>query len=373
MNNPLRKPELLDQTTADNLVTSGEAVLIDVFESSLHELFFVQNPQIKKGMPTAEEKLQAFLSQNNLQPIYIYFPWYKKIIKTVPEKEFYTLRTARNKNIITEDEQKKYREATVGIAGLSVGSGVVAALTISGGPETIKIADFDTIEITNLNRIRAKVVDLGSNKTSVTAREVWDLDPFTNIEIWPDGITYQNLEEFLLDPRLDIFIDECEDIGIKIKSRIVARKNKIPVLMATDNGDNVIVDVERFDLEPERPLFHGLIADFENQDLEKIDFKTWLQLATKIVGPEYLPTSMKKSLLEIGKTVASVPQLGSTAHVAGSAISYVVRAILNDVYMPSGRYVINFEKIFNAEYDSPEMIQKRVEENNNFINKFGKQ
>ena len=58
--------------------------------------------------------------------------------------------------------------------------------------------------------------------------------------------------------------------------------------MATDNGDNIILDVERFDLEPERPILHGLIGDVKPDDFKTMNYEEWLKLATKIVGFENL-------------------------------------------------------------------------------------
>ena len=148
------------------------AQFIDAFERGLMELFYVNNPNLKKGMPEGEKPLRKFMLDNNHRDIWIYYPWNNKAVRCVPEDLYFKLRTARNKNIITEDEQIHYRNAKVGIAGLSVGSTILSALVMSGGPKVLKIADFDLIEITNLNRINAKLTDVGMNKTVVAARGV---------------------------------------------------------------------------------------------------------------------------------------------------------------------------------------------------------
>ena len=106
--------------------------------------------------------------------------------------------------------------------------------------------------------------------------------------------------------------------------------------MATDNGDGAIVDVERFDLEPERPIFHGR--------LKGVDLKgDWLKIANAIIGEEYLTDRMKSSL----KNGPPVPQLGTGAGIAGSCVAYVVRMILTGQTMKSGKYVISPENIFS--------------------------
>lgn len=336
----------------------ADAGVIDAFSGALEELFFIEHPNLKKAMPEAKAPLDDFLKNNGIKGIWIYFPWKNAVVRTLPEELYFKLRTARNRHIIREEEQKNYRAAKAGIAGLSVGSGVFSALVISGGPKTMKIADFDVIEVTNLNRIRANLLDVGQNKTEVAAKQIWELDPFADLYLYDKGLNRENLEEFILggagSPRLDIFIDEMDSLDLKVLARLVCKKNKVPTLMATDNGDGIILDIERFDLEPERPIFHGLVGEMKAQDLQNLDFKKWLELATKIVGPTYLTERMKESLPEIGKSIAGVPQLGSTAALSGAAVSLVARRLANGYPTPSGRYL----------FDMEEKMQE-------FINKFG--
>ncbi|MEK7138514.1 MAG: ThiF family adenylyltransferase [Patescibacteria group bacterium] len=352
-----------------------DARVIDFVEGGLRELFFIQNPQFKKEMPTAAEPLKEFLSTQKNEGVWIYLPWNNEAIHCLPEELYYKLRTARNRNIINDTEQTNYRNLSVGIAGLSVGSAILSALVVSGGPKRLKIADFDTIEISNLNRIHAKITDLGANKAEVAARNVWGLDPFAELSVWSSGVSKENIEDFITgSPKLDIFIDEMDSIDLKIISRLVCKKLKVPVLMATDNGDGIILDVERFDLEPDRKIFHGLVQNEidENSpsDFANLDFKKWLKLATMIVHPDFLTEKMIDSIPQIGKVISAIPQLGTSASVAGAATSFVVRRIANKQDMPSGRYTLNFEEAFIPGYKSPDSIKNREEKKKKFMEIF---
>lgn len=393
----------------------GNPKIIDGYTSALRELFGVRNPQWKNGSAgSPQEAIEAreeFIKSLVIEPIWIYYPERNAILKTVPEDIYFELRTSRNRNIITLDEQEKYRNTIVGIAGLSVGSAVVAALTMSGGPKRMKIADFDELELTNLNRLRATALDLGQNKTYIAARGVWELDPFAELTLFDKGLTAENISDFVLG--LNVFVDEMDSIGLKILSRLVAREARIPVLMATDNGDSVILDVERFDLEPERALFHGLLAEEEIRQFipaemkidemrgmseeqteqyedsiakehrsseqsrsqfssspDPKDYKTWLTLATKIVSAEYLTERMQDSIASIGKVIPAVPQLGTTASIAGAAIAYAVRRIANGYDLPSGRYALGCEEKLIPNYMSEEAKHKREEKTKDFLLSF---
>ncbi len=352
---------------------NGKVNFVDAYTSAIPELFFIQNPKIKKGTVEAKDKLQKFLLKTKFPERWIYFQEDNILVRSLDEKNYFKLRTSRNKNLISHQEQTQFRNLSVGIAGLSVGSCILSSIVISGGPKQIKIADFDTLEITNLNRIRAKLKDIGKNKIQIAAKEIWELDPDAELGLYEHGITEQNLKEFLAGkPKLNIFIDEMDSIPLKIQSRFLCKKLKIPVIMATDNGDSVILDVERYDLEPKREIFHGLLGKINPENLKNLTYNEWLSLATKIVGGEYLTTNMQESLLQIGKKLPAVPQLGAIASVAGAATCLVLRRIASKKNMPSGRYIISLEEKIIPNYFSKFNIKQRNKTTNKFKLNFGK-
>ena len=118
--------------------------------------------------------------------------------------------------------------------------------------------------------------------------------------------------------------------------------------MATSNGDSAIIDVERFDLEPNREFFHGSIGEINEESLKKLsarnNYQQWLKMATKIVDPKILSKCMRISVKQIGKTIAGVPQIGTTVNLSAAAVSYVVRKITSGQEMPSGRYLVDLEE-----------------------------
>jgi hypothetical protein len=150
-----------------------------------------------------------------------------------------------------------------------------------------------------------------------------------------------------------------DNLVLKFQAREICRKAGIPVVMATDNGDSVILDVERFDLEPEREFFHGLVPGVTTEIVSHMPFQEWLRIATKIVGPDFLTDRMQSAIMQIGRTIAAVPQLGPTAAMAGAGIAYAVRAIANKADLPSGRYEYGLDSTLVPGYNSPESIAKR--------------
>lgn len=333
--------------------------ITDAYTSAIRELFGVENPSIRRDDPKRPQLIEEFVANTKVEARFVFYPWLNQVVRTVDEETYFKLRTARNRGLISESEQLNYRNCKVGVVGLSVGSSAIRALISSGGPKSLKIADFDELEITNLNRISAGLPDVGNNKTDILAKFAYETDPDADLELWREGVKAETLERFLLEPKLNVFIDEMDNLPLKFLAREICKANKIPVLMATDNGDSVILDIERFDEEPDRKLFHGLVEDINLSEIQNLPFHEWVKVATKIVGPEYLTGKLQTAIMQIGRTIPAVPQLGPTASMAGAGIAMAVRRIANGDSLPSGRIVYGLDSSLIPDYNSDSEVEKR--------------
>lgn len=341
--------------------------IIDEIEQQLEELFFIRHPAKKPDQITKQEIFsysKQILKGEEIKYFgtWVYYPWNGYLVHFLPEKLHTELRTARNRNLITKEEQDKFYNAKVGISGLSVGNSVAATLLHSGGPKFMRLADFDTLAASNTNRIRSGFINLGLKKIEIVVREIYEVNPYANLLLFPKGLSLDSIENFLLFPKpLDVLVDEMDNIYLKIKIRLLARKYKIPVVMAADNGDGVVLDIERYDLDGNYPLFHG---DVPEDELMKVtpDFPKFeaARIITRWVHPENVAYGMQKSLLELGKTLYTWPQLGTAAFMAGCCVSYAVRNIINGEPIKSGKYIISLEnKILYQSYSKTEQIKRK--------------
>ncbi len=277
--------------------------------------------------------------------VWVYYPWNEILVHILDEDEFITMRTSRNRYKITQDEQMRLMTKRIGVIGLSVGQSVSLTLCMERGVGELRIADFDELEITNLNRLRSGLHNMGLKKTVIVAREIAEIDPFLKVTCYHEGITDANLENFLLhDGKLDLLIDECDGVDVKINCRLAAKKHGIPVLMeASDRGT---VDIERFDLEPDRPILHGFVEhlDLSNVRLAKT-MEEKLPYILPIVGIETMSTRLKASAIEIGQTISTWPQLASAVAFGGGMAADVSRRVLLGQFNQSGRYFIDLEEL----------------------------
>ena len=109
-----------------------------------------------------------------------------------PEKdELESLMAARH----TPGVHKKIRSATVGIAGLGgLGSNIAAMLARLGVGHLI-IADFDTVEPTNLNRQNYYIEHIGMKKTDATVGILKQINPFVKVTAHSVRLNEKNIPD----------------------------------------------------------------------------------------------------------------------------------------------------------------------------------
>jgi nitroreductase len=143
---------------------------------------------------------------------------------------------------------------------------------------------------------------------------------------------------------------------MKIRLRERAREHRIPVLMET--SDRGLIDVERFDREPERPVLHGLIGDVRADELKGLTTYEKVPIVLQIIGARTLSPRMAASLVDIETTLKTWPQLASHVMLGGALNTDTARRIALDQFRSSGRYYVDFEGLIhdkvNATPDTPD-------------------
>ena len=266
-----------------------------------------------------------------------YYPWRRAVVRILGPRAFRLVRLDRNRNLITDAELDRLARLRIGVVGLSVGHAIAYTLAAQGLCGELRLTDFDDLELSNLNRVPASVFDLGVNKAAVCARRIAELDPYLPVTVMPAGITPQTVDEFV--DGLDIVIEECDSLDGKVLIREVARARHVPVLMAT--SDRGLMDVERFDIEPSRPIMHGLLGDVNTARLANLSNEDKLPYALRVADASQVSSRMAASLVEVGKTLSTWPQLSSEVALNASVIAEAVRRIGLNESLPSGRVRID--------------------------------
>jgi hypothetical protein len=345
----------------DDLVSEKKPAIYDEIDGQLRELIKSLNPSVKLKAHDYPELIAKHINGQEIKVygVWVYYPWTNRIVHLLDEEEFIEVRTNRNRYKITREEQQALRAKKIGIIGLSVGQSIALTLAMERVCGELRLADFDTAELSNLNRIRTGVHNLGQRKTIIAAREIMEIDPFLKVKIFNDGLTSNNIDDFFLaDGKLDMLVEVCDGLDIKIISRFKARELRIPVIM--DTNDRGMLDVERFDLEPERPILHGLAGDLDPDKIKDLSNEDKVPYILKMVGTDTLSTRLKASMMEVEQSINTWPQLASSVTLGGAITTDVARRVLLDQFHGSGRYYVDLDEIVKDEV-------QLVESKNNYI------
>lgn len=340
--------------------------IFNTIENQLKELVKCRNPKVKfKENPEIYQQLiEDYLVGRSMDDIgnWVYYPWNNTLVRVLVEEEFIEIRTNRNKYKITHDEQEYLSNKIVGVIGLSVGQTVAITMAMERIFGEIRLADFDAIDLSNLNRVRTNLSNLGVNKAVLVAREIAEIDPYLKVTVYEDGITEHNIDDFFnLNGRIDVLVEECDGLDIKIIARQKAKELGIPVVMETN--DRAMLDIERFDLEPARPILHGLVQDLDVNKLKTLKTnEDKVPYMLDMIGIDDTSALLRASMLEIEQSVTTWPQLASSVTFGGGIVSDTVRRILLREKIKSGRFYFDIEKKLTevSETVKPYIYDKQV-------------
>ncbi|MEZ4799075.1 MAG: ThiF family adenylyltransferase [Flavobacteriales bacterium] len=324
-----------------------ECQVFDTIESQLKDLIKLENPSFKLTEEEYQEKINEKLKGITAQDygVWVYYPWKNALVHLLDEEEFIKVRTIRNAYKITFEEQEQLRTKKIGVVGLSVGQSVVMTMALERIAGEFFIADFDRLELSNMNRIRTGVSNLGLLKGSIVKREIAEIDPFIKVHVFNEGITKNNIENFLEGSgKLDLVVEECDNPLIKLLVRKHCKRIGIPVVM--ELSDRGLLDIERFDLDRDYPILHGLVGEeyLEKGDLSDEDKRS---LLFQFMNISEISERGMSSLAQVGITISTWPQLGSDVILGGAVVTMTSRMVLLNQITKSSRTYVDVPSIIN--------------------------
>lgn len=140
--------------------------------------------------------------------------------------------------LLGEDAMTKLADTHIAVFGVGgVGSYAAEALVRSGVGK-ITLIDFDTIDITNINRqAPALLSTVGQAKVEVMKNRLLDINQDLEITIFNAKYTAENSEEFFAD--IFDLVDAIDIITSKIHLITECKKRNIPILSAMGMGNKI--------------------------------------------------------------------------------------------------------------------------------------
>jgi molybdopterin/thiamine biosynthesis adenylyltransferase len=323
--------------------------IIDLYEDLFIKYQLIKNPKIYFDDSSNKTKFIKRLKSSFSKGSFYFGSWIvffneRKIYHVLNNNDYLDFRTFRNRDLITNKEQRDLYKKKILFIGMSVGSQALLTFVRTGIGNHYIIADADEIELHNLNRTNFFLDDLGQKKVNVVKKQIESIDPFINVKAIDEYITENNLENIVKG--MDLIVDSFDNFGVKIMLRKIAKRMKIPVLSGFDISKGAMVISERYDCDKKLDVDFYLNGysekDIINSKSLSVEKKT--NLFINIIGRKYHDSRMLSSVMRVGKDLSGYPQLAIATNLTSSLWTTAAIDILLNRVNKSVRVFLNLEK-----------------------------
>ena len=227
----------------------------------------------------------------------------------------------RTELLIGKENLNKLQHSHVIVFGVGgVGGFAIEALVRSGIGE-ISIVDFDTVDLTNLNRqIIATQDSIGKLKTSVMKDRLLSINPNVIVHEFPEKFSMENSDLFFKDKKYDYIVDAIDLVTSKLALAEIAKNLSIPIISSMGTGNKIeptMLEVADINKTSVCPLARVMRKELKNRGIKKL----------KVVYSKELP---KKPFNESGSREKKV-NVGSIAFVPSTAGLIIASEVVKDL------------------------------------------
>lgn len=227
----------------------------------------------------------------------------------------------RTELLIGKENLNKLQHSHVIVFGVGgVGGFAIEALVRSGIGE-ISIVDFDTVDLTNLNRqIIATQNSIGKLKTSVMRDRLLSINPNVIVHEFPEKFSMENSDLFFKDKKYDYIVDAIDLVTSKLALAEIAKNLSIPIISSMGTGNKIeptMLEVADINKTSVCPLARVMRKELKNRGIKKL----------KVVYSKELP---RKPFNESGSREKKV-NVGSIAFVPSTAGLIIASEVVKDL------------------------------------------
>lgn len=227
----------------------------------------------------------------------------------------------RTELLIGKENLNKLQHSHVIVFGVGgVGGFAIEALVRSGIGE-ISIIDFDTVDLTNLNRqIIATQDSIGKLKTSVMRDRLLSINPNVIVHEFPEKFSMENSDLFFKNKKYDYIVDAIDLVTSKLALAEIAKNLSIPIISSMGTGNKIeptMLEVADINKTSVCPLAKVMRKELKNRGIKKL----------KVVYSKELP---RKPFNESGSREKKV-NVGSIAFVPSTAGLIIASEVVKDL------------------------------------------
>lgn len=134
----------------------------------------------------------------------------------------------------SKDIKEKLENAHVAIAGLGGLGSHIAVMLARSGVGHMLLVDFDTVDVTNLNRQAYLIPQVGMEKTAAMKELLYQINPYLDIEYRQVKVTSDNIQELFAGyPIVCEAFDKAEQKAMLVQGLLTGFRN---TLVISGNG-----------------------------------------------------------------------------------------------------------------------------------------
>jgi tRNA threonylcarbamoyladenosine dehydratase len=233
-----------------------------------------------------------------------------------PERDrFLSEMRIRNRGLIADQDQRNLSEATFLIAGCGSTGGATIEPLVRAGAMRFILVEPGEYELHNLNRQRATLQAIGTNKAAWLAEHAKKINPFVDVDVREDKISTENASA--LCERATLIIDAVDvttidGLSAKCSLHLAAARTRRPVISAYDLAYRQYVHV--FDYRRSRKPLNGKIPAIRSA-------RTPTDALAELIPFSAIPYEMLGEIERLhSEPGASVSQLGCAADLFGALV-----------------------------------------------------
>ncbi len=238
-------------------------------------------------------------------------------MRTVDSEEHY-----RNFGFWNEPTQRSLCSLTVGIAGNGGTGNAVGIALAQMGVQRFVLADPEPFDRVNMNRVQgARESTLGRNKAEVLKEDIIAINPDAQIDVYPEGVNPDNIEEFFSRRRVDVVLNGLELTRPELGT-MLARQARRAYRVGDEIKGIPLIAVEYigyagqgYVIDPKSKMTFERLMGIKGGELAPLD-----EIAEQAISPDrylaYLPPYGDLTTLQAIKDGAPLPSNAIGAGVA---------------------------------------------------------
>ncbi|WP_027129239.1 tRNA threonylcarbamoyladenosine dehydratase [Fusobacterium perfoetens] len=227
----------------------------------------------------------------------------------------------REELLIGKENLDKLKNSHVIVFGLGGVGGFVIEGLVRGGIGELTIVDYDTVDITNINRqIIATTQTIGKLKTYLISERAKAINPDIKINSISEKYLKENKDMFFQNKKYDYIVDAIDMVSSKLSIIEEANKLNIPIISSMGTGNKLdplkleIADINKTSV---CPLARVIRKEVKNRGIKRL----------KVL---YSKEEPKKPLNEDNSREKSV-NVGSISFVPSVAGLIIAGEVIKDI------------------------------------------